>query len=153
MRKNREAFLRRFSYLAVKIMQICDFRSKFAAKCRLPVCGTVFTSGTAVSVRRVLRTHPCAGEPQVSKRRFKFLERCGLPWVLGALNHSIFCARDHFDPLGITHEIITKKSFMFSGCIWSINFKLRSPSADLWFTSTRMGAKHSPQARTGRDAM
>ena len=57
-----------------------------------------------------------------------FLEKfpntfCSLPWGFGALNHSIFCARDHFYRFGIRHEIFTKKSFMFSGSIWSTNFE------------------------------
>ena len=121
-KKNRKAFWSPFSYSATTIMQIRDFRSRFAAKWVLQVSGIVFSLGTVLWKRRVLRTHLCSCEPLACAQRCKF-------WSAGRLHSTatLLSKPFHFAMSGkrgnlkehvLEAKFLEKKNFLKNGLIY-----------------------------------
>ena len=62
--EDRRVFRSRFSYSAPKIMQICDFRRKFATQCLLQACGIVFSIANIFGERNSLDKVFCEGDSE-----------------------------------------------------------------------------------------
>ena len=131
--KSGENFSVKFGFSAKKY---ADSWFRFPILCKFIAPCPSHCIATDSCMRRVLRTHPCAGEPQVSTRRSKFFGRQQGQLPIFPLR--FLCNRERFEYE--TRVIQSRGSFLYRGFLTTKRIYSYKMGRDLCFSSKLLPA-------------